>query len=230
MKCEYCKGSGYPFDGERKWVCPVCKGTGAISEKVHLIKELQLLLEESLKETADLKKKLDEAAGAQLMLGLEKEKLMARVDKLCVASEHLTHMVDVAKSNGFRSITDAITAGRKWIEHNALVKRNFDCFGEWLDGYIGDRRGEAYPVVREAFYAGLQAQRGKLIKVLEDIEMLSDDPHAVDRAKNALDYLRNAEAVWRYSDSTIQDGMDRFEKKWLGDNLANSVINKPGSD
>ncbi|MFZ4777774.1 MAG: hypothetical protein ACOYM3_20590 [Terrimicrobiaceae bacterium] len=138
--------------------------------KAHLIKELQQLLEESLKETGDLKKKLDEAHGAQLMLGMQKEKLAARVDKLCVASEHLTHMKDVAQANGFRCITDAITAGRKWIEHDALVKREFDCFGEWLDGFIGDRRGEAYPVVREAFYAG---RKSRLVNPVNDTETQS---------------------------------------------------------
>ena len=30
--CEYCKGSGYPFDGDRKWKCPECKGTGKDSD------------------------------------------------------------------------------------------------------------------------------------------------------------------------------------------------------
>ena len=30
--CKYCKGSGYPFDGEHKWKCPKCKGTGKVSD------------------------------------------------------------------------------------------------------------------------------------------------------------------------------------------------------
>lgn len=44
MKCDYCKGTGYPFDAKRKWKCGECGGTGTIPDEAEVTAETNPLL------------------------------------------------------------------------------------------------------------------------------------------------------------------------------------------